>query len=150
MSLLFLKKAHFGTLPNPWPIVVAELEPEEYVPVYVAILNPASSFTDTDEMIFPLGFDTAAPPAFQHHTTKLSPFSFTFPELPTVYPPSLKLVTLPDAVFSTVWRLDDKLFKVPLTVSFNSCGSLEVLDLIHKKSGLNSNPDIVWPEPLPV
>ena len=119
MSLLFLKKAHFGTLPNPWPIVVAELEPEEYVPVYVAILNPASSFTETCEVISPSVFVTAAPPAFQHHATKVWPLLFTFPELPTVNPRSLKLVILPEAVFSAVLVLDDKLFNVPLTVSFN-------------------------------
>ena len=57
---------HAGFLPNPCPTVKAPLA---VLPVYVAILNPASSFTDTDEVISPSVFDTAAPPAFQHHAT---------------------------------------------------------------------------------
>jgi len=47
--------------------------------VYVAMLNPAVVFAETLEVMLPLEFDDAEPPANQFHDAKVSELLFTEP-----------------------------------------------------------------------
>jgi len=105
-------------------------------------------------VIAPSLFETAAPPAFQHHATNVDESSLVAllpPASWTVNPPSLNDDMTPLIVSSSSSVEDLKILFTPLTESKRWLLFAKDLDLIQTKSGLNSNPVIDWPVvPLPV